>query len=117
MTEATGNPAGGTGDGAPPPGTAIARPALRVHALRERHLAQFTSPAGTRWAAVPGADDGAPLRQGPPRQEAPGQRPREGLSASAGLHTGAPIGWRRGRCRGCLGRLIADDCRYWRMRI
>jgi hypothetical protein len=24
---------------------------------------------------------------------------------------------RRGRCRGCLGRMIADDCRYWRMRI
>jgi len=31
--------------------------------------------------------------------------------------TGAPIGWRRGRCRGCLGLLIAGDCRYWRMRI
>jgi hypothetical protein len=44
------------------------------------------------------------------------ERPPRAGGASAAA-TGARIGWRRGRCRGCLGQLIADHCRYWRMRI
>ena len=55
------------------------------------------------------------------REAAPGRRHQASGHERAYRHqpayTGAPIGWRRGRCRGCLGRLIADDCRYWRTRI
>jgi hypothetical protein len=41
------------------------------------------------------------------------RRPDGGAGGAEAVWTGR----RRGRCRGCLDRLITDDCRYWRMRI